>query len=388
MLDYNFRRYTEINLILAFAIYLISPILGPYIKSMGYTNTQTSLIFAVLPLSIMLSVPILGNLSDKIGRKSIICIAILAEIIAYTLYLFDNCLACIIIARFLGAIAASILPLLTLAKIEDGIKKDRGYLSGLFLSIGHIGRLVSPVIGGLLADHFFMKFPFIVSIAIMAALLLCLLKGTKFKLKKIKKSDFNIVSDIKTFLSFRDLRAMAVLGICAHATVPITTLFLPIFIIENLNLSNTHVGIALFLLGVTHLFQGQLGRWGEKIGNAKAVVTGLIMTGVIFCLIYLTNSYLPLVILLFIQGIWGAFWNVSAWTLMSDIGENVHKEGLIVTSYLSIAKMGALLSYFVSGIIVDMYSFQFLAFLNGIILIAACLISLLMFSGKYLRKNN
>ena len=384
MLDYNFKRCTEINLFFTFALFLISPILGPYIKSMGYSNTQMGFIFAVLPFSIMIFIPIIGHLSDKIGRKSIICMAILAEIIAYALYLYDAYLICIIIARFLDSIAASTLVLITLAKVEDGIKKDRGHLSGLFLSLGYIGRLVAPVIGGLLADHFFIKFPFIVSIVIMAVLLLCLLKGTHLKQAKIKKSDLNPLADIRTFLSFKDLQAMGLLGICAHATLPTTTLFLPIFIIENLNLSNTHVGIALFFLGVTHLLQGYLGRISDRIGNAKGVVTGLSAIGVLFCLIYLTDSYLSLVLLLFLIGICGSLWNVSAWTLMSNIGEKVNKEGLIVTSYLSIAKIGALFSYFVSGIIVDNYSFQFLAFLNGIILIAACMISLLMFSKKYL----
>jgi len=385
MLGHNFRKYAEINLMLTFALFLISPILGPYIKSMGYTNTQVSWIFAILPFSIIIFVPIIGNLSDKIGRKSIICMAIFAEIVAYSLYMYDQFLVCIIIARFLDAIAASILPLIVLAKVEDGIKKDRGYLGGLFLSIGWFGKLASPLVGGLLADYFFIRAPFVVSIVIMAVLLLGLLKGTHLKNHKINKNDFNLFADIKTFLSFKDLRVMGLLGICAHAMLPATTLFLPIFILENLSLSNTHVGIALSVLGITHLLQGQFGRIGDRIGNAKSVVIGLLITGVTFCLIFLINSYIPLLILLFVQGIGRSMWNVSAWTLMSDIGEKVHKEGLVVTSYMSIAKIGALLSFLISGMIVDAYSFQHLVLLNGFVIIAASLGSLLMFSKKYLK---
>ncbi len=43
--------------------------------------------------------------------------------------------------------------------VKDGIQdKDRDYLGGLFLSIGHIGKVVAPLIGGFLADYFFISY--------------------------------------------------------------------------------------------------------------------------------------------------------------------------------------------------------------------------------------
>ena len=384
----DFEKYTIFTLLFGFSIALIDPVLGPYIKSLGLSNTYTSIVFSVLPLSIIIILPILGQISDKIGRKSIIQIALATEIIAFSLYLFDKYIILIIIARFLSAISASVLPLIALAKIEDIIKDKRGQKSGVFLSVKYVGTLIAPLVGGVLADFFYMKFPFIVGITIMSLLFLALItvkeKEKEKRESKINLSDFNLLSDIKVFLSHKDLRAMALLGICAHAVSPFAVLFLPIYISENLGLSATFIGIALFIQGFTHLFQGYFGQLADRIGSARAIIIGLMINAVMLCLIFLTKSYLALVILLFIRGTGLAIWNVSAWTLMSDIGERIKKEGLIVTSYLSIAKIGALISFLISGIIVDMYSIKYLVFLYGIIIIAASMISILIFNKKYL----
>lgn len=385
MLDHYFKRYTEISFILSFAMYLILPIIGPYIKSLGYNNTEVGLIFAVMPLTIIIFIPIIGNLSDKIGRKNMLCFAIIAEIIAFGLYYYDTYLACVIIARMLDAIAVAALPLLTLAKIEDHIKENRGHLGGIFLSVRFIGKLVAPLAGGLLADYYFTKFPFLVSIVVLGVLLIILAMESKFRIKGITKADFNPFADIKKFISFRDLRVTAFLGICAHAMIPASNLFLPIYIIEKLSLSNTHVGFALFILGGTHAFQGYFGRIGDRTGHAKNVITGLVITGLSFCAIFFVKGYILLLIVLFIQGIGRSIWNVSAWTLMSEIGEKIEKEGLVISSYLSIAKIGALLSFFLSGLVMDSYSFQVLALSVGIVLIFASVIAYFSYTTEYMK---
>ncbi len=65
--------------------------------------------------------------------------------------------------------------------------------------------------------------------------------------------------------------------------------------------------------------------------------------------ISVVNSYLLLLILIFLAGTGSAMWNVSAWSLMSEVGEKMNAECRILTSYFSIAKLGELLSFVISA---------------------------------------
>ncbi len=382
---YNFKRLTEINLVFMLALYLVIPILGPYIKSLGYTSTQLGFIFTLFPLTIIFVLPIIGNLSDKMGKKNIIVLAVFFQIIAFLLYIYNTYIICIIVARLLDAVTFATLTIIILAKVEDGIQdKDRGYLGGLFLSIGHIGKVVAPLIGGFLADYFFISFPFFISITIFAFLLIILFDKKEFHFKKIHRGDLDLISNIKYFFSFKKLRLMGLLGILTHATHPVLILFLPLFIVSDLGQSYSLVGLGFFLLGATHLLQYYFGKLCDKYGNYKLVDLGLIIYATGLISFFFINNIFILLIVLLLMGIGTAMWNISAWTLMSDIGEKKRGEGFILTTYMSIAKIGAFFSFIFSGIIVDVLSFHFLSLILGTILLAAAVFTYFMFS-KYER---
>ncbi len=382
---YNFKRLTEINLVFMLALYLVIPILGPYIKSLGYTSTQLGFIFTLFPLTIIFVLPIIGNLSDKMGKKNIIVLAVFFQIIAFLLYIYNTYIICIIVARLLDAVTFATLTIIILAKVEDGIQdKDRGYLGGLFLSIGHIGKVVAPLIGGFLADYFFISFPFFISITIFAFLLIILFDKKEFHFKKIHRGDLDLISNIKYFFSFKKLRLMGLLGILTHATHPVLILFLPLFIVSDLGQSYSLVGLGFFLLGATHLLQYYFGKLCDKYGNYKLVDLGLIIYATGLISFFFINNIFILLIVLLLMGIGTAMWNISAWTLMSDIGEKKRGEGFILTTYMSIAKIGAFFSFIFSGIIVDVLSFHFLSLILGTILLAVAVFTYFMFS-KYER---
>ena len=69
-------------------------------------------------------------------------------------------------------------------------------------------------------------------------------------------------------------------------------------------------------------------------------------------------------------------WNVSAWSLMSTIGEKVKKEGQFVTCYMSLSKTGAFLMSLIAGLLIVKFSIQFLFLLAGITIIIGTLIAL------------
>ncbi|MBU0471083.1 MAG: MFS transporter [Nanoarchaeota archaeon] len=372
----EYLRATGINILFTFCIYLYYPIISPYIKSMGLDDFQVGLIFSIMPLMMIFSSPIMGRLSDAIGRTNVIIFGLILEISAMAMYIMGSCLWLIVLARILDAVAVSALTLVIISKIEDNLSdKERGKYAGVSFSLAHIGAVIAPVIGGILADKIFVKFPFLLTAVILLVLSFRLAFKTRKVSKKVERKNFDFFGELKTFWSSRLLRGMGFLGFAMHATQPAMSVFLPLYLVEKLGLPYTYVGIAIFFLGVAHLFQFYFGRLSDKFGRTNLIMFGCFSFSLFMFLLSSTNTYWLILLFLFFQGVGGAIWNVSAWSLLSDVGEKIHKEGEVAGSYISIAKIGSFISYIFSGLIVQIYGIKILFMFCALLIAVGMLVA-------------
>ncbi len=370
----EYAKATGLNAVFVLAIAMILPVLAPHIKSMGFNNIELGVLFSFMPLAIIFTAPIIGRISDDLGRRIVILAGIAGEIVALLLYAYGTGWIVFAIARILDAIAATTVMMAALSKIEDTLSNSvRGKYAGISLSIEYAGRLFGPVLGGLLADRMFIQAPFLTA-AVILLVLLILLPKNNLKKKRISKKEFDLVGDIREFLSYRQLKGMAILGIVMHATFPAFTIFLPLLIVETFGLSYAYAGYAYFALGATHILQFVFGRWSDKKAY-RLVLLGTLVSGMFMGFVFLTESYIALIFALFFIGLGNSMWNVSAWTLMSDIGEKEGIEGTTIGSYVSIAKIGAFLSFLVSGFLVQAWGINALFLVNGIIIVLGAILA-------------
>jgi len=195
----NYKKYSYLNFSFMVAYTLVASILSIYLKGIGYTDIQLGIVFSVFPLTIIFFIPIIGNLADIVGKKKIIVLALFAEVIAFSLYIFDTNTLLIILARLLDAIAAATLVAILIAKTEDTIKDHRGAKSGFYFSLLSLGQLIAPPVAILLADRYFIKLPFIVAIVIVIGLIFTMYDKKEFHFKKLHRKDFSFLQSIKTF---------------------------------------------------------------------------------------------------------------------------------------------------------------------------------------------
>lgn len=370
----KYATYTGLNMVFAVSTTLIASILPIYLRHLGYTDVQLGMVYAMFSLSIILFLPLIGNLADVLGKKLIILFAIVAELAAIALYLIDGVPAAIAAARMLDAIAAISLMVLSLVKAQDGIRGSRhfGEKTGYFLSLDHIGRTIAAPASVFLADYFFIRMPFFTAATILSLTLVTLFDKRKFHMKNVRQSSIAPLAAIRSYWSHHQLRGMAVLGIAAHATGPAMKIFLPLFIVEKLHAPLSYVGYALFAISLPALAQFYFGRLSDRFGAWKMVLVGLGMSSLGLIALFFVDSFPLLMSLLFLIGIGDAMWNVSAWDLLSTIGKKMQKEGAVLTSYLSIAQTGALAASLASGFVVAAWSFNVLVLANGILVLAAC----------------
>ncbi len=362
---------TQSNAFFIFAIALITPILPTYIKSMGFKDTELGYIFAILPVAIILLAPFIGVISDKIGRNKLLNLAFLLEISALCTYILATNGFIVIIARIIDSVAIATFVVIALAKIEDKAKnKTRGKQSGKSFSILSIGKIVGPVIGGVIADALFIKAPFILALVVIIFNF-----QIRKESKKISKKHIAFKHEFKKFFSHPELITIAILGMAFHATIAVIAVFLPLRIVDQLQLSFTLVGVAFFMFHVPHAIQFVWGKAIDKKGAGLFVILGALSTGIAIMGLYTASNYYSLIAILFIAGIGDSIWNIAAWTYMSNIGEKRKIEGEIIGTFTSLAKIGGVIGLIISGVIILRYDIKHLFLFFGLILAITSLVS-------------
>ena len=317
------------------------------------------------------------------GRKRIIYLGILFEFLAIILYLWPATVASAIIGRVLSGMAFSMVVLVTIAKVEDKLKKnERGEKAGIFMSISFFGLMIGSFLGPFLADMFFLRFPFLISGIGMALMLVWLFVWKSHHKPVVKKHFFNPLIPIRKFIAEKKLRAMAFIGMAMHTRVSVTTIFLPLLIL-SFGAGYKEVGILFFFHMISHVFQGFAGKLVDKKGSRNIVVISVIMSSLFIILAGFTKSYVLLVIVMFFEGLANSFWNISAWTFMSEIGVRKKMEGVVVCSYSSLANIGRFVFALVSGFLAVALGISSLFIIVGVISLVTVLAFSPMLASKF-----
>ncbi|OKY77665.1 MAG: MFS family permease [Candidatus Methanohalarchaeum thermophilum] len=129
--------------------------LTKYLTYQGIKESQAGILFSIMPATAMISMPLAGHLSDKIGRKKIIMMLILfSSPLTFLITLTDSILFYIIILFLIGASLFAAYPVI-ITYISDHIPQDmKSSAFGVVnaLSMG-LAALTPPVLGYLIDNY-------------------------------------------------------------------------------------------------------------------------------------------------------------------------------------------------------------------------------------------
>ena len=130
---------------------IIIPFLPFYAESFGASPQKVTMLMAVFSLAQFISAPFWGALSDKFGRRLIICITLIGSIIAYIFLSFASSLLTLFIARAMAGIMAGNISTAQAYIVDITNKENRTKAMGFFGAAFGIGFILGPAIGGILA---------------------------------------------------------------------------------------------------------------------------------------------------------------------------------------------------------------------------------------------
>ena len=165
------------------------PIL-PYtvIENLGYSETVMTALLASFALAMFIANPILGRLSDKVGRQPVLLISLIIGTAAHLWFALSNDILSMFAARIIAGLSAGNIGVVQAIIADNSKPEARARIMGFLGAAIGSGFVLGPAIGGLLGglgDGPVHQVPFLVA-ALFSFIAVCL--AMRLKLQSVQSA--------------------------------------------------------------------------------------------------------------------------------------------------------------------------------------------------------
>jgi MFS transporter, DHA1 family, tetracycline resistance protein len=249
--------------------------------------------------------PIVGNLSDKFGRRPVILISLFAFSLDYLLLAFAPTISWLFLGRIIAGITGASITTATAYIADVSTPDTRAKNFGMIGAAFGLGFIIGPLIGGFLGQYG-SRFPF------YAAAALCLLnflygyfilpeslsKENRRQFEWKRANPVGAFANLKKYPNIIPLVFAAFLVYVGSAAVQGNWSFYTIY---KFNWTEKMVGISLGVIGlIVGIVQAVLVRYiNPKIGNKKSIYLGMALYALgMFLFAFATQTWMMFVFLI------------------------------------------------------------------------------------------
>ncbi len=128
---------------------IIVPILGRYAERFGASGFEVGLLFASFSLAQLVFAPILGRLSDRVGRRPIIILSLVGTCVGSIVTGAAGALWVLFLGRIIDGASGASVSVAQAAVTDIASPEERHRLLGLLGAAFGVGFVVGPALGGL-----------------------------------------------------------------------------------------------------------------------------------------------------------------------------------------------------------------------------------------------
>jgi DHA1 family tetracycline resistance protein-like MFS transporter len=268
---------------------IIIPLLPFYTQTFQVGSTALGILVASFSIMQFFFSPMLGRLSDNIGRKPVLLISILVSTLSYVIFGFANSFLLLLISRIIAGIATETA--VAQAYIADiTSEKDRASGIGKVAAARGAGFIIGPAIGGFLSVYGFGAPGFAAVFLTLINLLFVLFflpetnknsqLGKTIKLNSKNSSKNRMVDALKKPV-IGSVLVIHFVVFLAFSAIPV---ILPLLGIAYFSLGATEMAYVFIYIGVVQILMQSfiIGRLARKFGEEILIVIGplLMITGI------------------------------------------------------------------------------------------------------------
>lgn len=349
------------------------------------------LLTATFPLMQFLSAPILGQLSDKFGRRKILFFSIFGTFLSYLLFalgIFLKNIPLLFFSRAVDGITGGNISVAQAAIADLSNSKNRAKNFGLIGTAFGLGFILGPFIGGKLSDP--ATFPLFNAVTpFLFTSFLCFLNLISIYLffpeTNLLKSEEPLVlnrsiQNINNAINDKSLRIIFLTNFLLASGFTFFTTFLGVFLINRFRFNQGKIGDFFAYIGIWSIItQGFFVRKiSPKFSEEKILKITLFCLALVMFSYYLPTSWTTLIFIVPLFAIFNGFSSVSLLGLLSK-NTAPGKQGSVLGINTSVIALAQTLPPLLAGIIASYLS------PDAPILIASFIVGLssLVFLSKY-----
>ncbi|MGL5942202.1 MAG: MFS transporter [Waterburya sp.] len=344
---------------------IIIPLLYPYAQQFGLNDFQASLLTTAFALSQFFGTPVLGKLSDRLGRKYILVFSLAGTMVANLLASVAGVAWLLYAARILDGLTGGNTSVASAVISDITTPAQRPKAFGIFGAIFRLGFVIGPVLSYLAQElptlpgisPLGMSFLVSAAIAAFASLL------TLFFLPETTSQprDFNLSWDDFAFGKIAKsatrprLGSLFVLTFLSGSTFTIFTFAFQPFFLKVLNQSEQQLAIMFALVGmlgfISQIFA--LEPLSKRFNLMDIIAVSMAVRGITFLLMPTFPTYGAFVIILVIFGLVNAFPMPLIDTTLS-LNSEIQEQGEVLGINSSFLSMANAIGPVISGLLVSL----------------------------------
>ena len=307
-------------------VFMPTPLYQLYHREWGLTSGQISIVFAIYAASLIPSLLFLGGISDGIGRRKTLLIAIAIAALGSLAFAFASGLWWLIAARAFQGVALGIGLPTAVAAVREWMDEALRPRAGTLAIIGtSVGASFGALVAGVLAEYA----PLPNTLAFLVYLVL--LAGLAVAVASVPACPHLGPASHREFPTIppairRPFLVASGESFIGWATLAIFVSLLPSFLAQGLNVHNLLLGG----LVVADMMFGMLvaSLTGRGLSNRAAIIVAMLCLGAGFWILLLAepyHAYVPVAVAIFIAGFGNGLSYLAGLNVVNSIAPPEHR---------------------------------------------------------------